>query len=43
VQVLDFCSSYDRLWEMGFQPDAVAAALAKSDIDFEQSLAHLVE
>ncbi|KAH9570226.1 hypothetical protein CY35_02G029900 [Sphagnum magellanicum] len=41
-KVLDFCPSYDRLLEMGFQPDAVAAALAKSDIDFEQSLAHLV-
>ncbi|CAM6042699.1 unnamed protein product [Sphagnum compactum] len=41
-KVLDFCPSYDRLREMGFQPDAVAAALVKSDIDFEQSLAHLV-
>ncbi|KAH9555320.1 hypothetical protein CY35_08G107800 [Sphagnum magellanicum] len=41
-KVVDFCPSYSRLWEMGFQSDAVAAALATCDNDFERALAYLV-
>eukprot|EP00897_Mesotaenium_endlicherianum_P003415 jgi/Mesen1/3100/ME000184S02166 len=40
-KVLDFCSSYTLLREMGFAPEAISGALAKYDNNREEALAYL--
>eukprot|EP00850_Spirogloea_muscicola_P013931 SM000097S24784 [mRNA] locus=s97:258114:258630:+ [translate_table: standard] len=40
-KVVDFCSAYGQLTEMGFSSEAVAGALAMYDNDRERALAQL--
>ena len=42
LQVVDFCSAYAQLREMGFSPAAVAGSLAISDNSSERALSLLV-